>query len=100
MIRGTTPTHVFNLSIDTADLKRIRIIYAQNDDVVLVKEAEACSMDGATVTVKLSQKETFRFNCKKDVKIQIRALTLADEVLASPVMKVEVEECLDGEVIL
>lgn len=100
MIRGTTPTHIFTLSMDTSLLKCIRIVYSQGDETILVKETADCTIDGNTISVALTQEETFLFDCKKLALIQIRALTLAGEVLATPIMKVEVEKCLDSEVIV
>lgn len=35
MIRGTTPTHIFQLPMDTGDLKQIRITYSQLGRVLL-----------------------------------------------------------------
>lgn len=99
MIRGTTPTHEFTLSIDTSLLKCIRIIYAQHDKVVFVKETGDCTLDGEVVRVELTQEETLMLDCRTSVQIQIRALTLAGEALASPVMTESVGKCLDNEVI-
>lgn len=99
VIRGTTPTHLFTLSIDTSDLKCVRIIYAQDDKVVFVKQTSDCVLDGKTVKVTLTQEETLKFDCKKDVQIQIRALTYSGEAMACPVMKTTVGKCLDSEVI-
>ena len=99
MIRGTTPTHIFDLSVDTALIDKIRIIYAQEDKVLLVKERNACQFDRFTVTVKLSQEDTLKFNCQKAVQIQIRVLTSGGDALATPVHRVTIEKCLESEVL-
>lgn len=99
MIRGTTPTHIFTLSIDSSYLKNIRITYAQDDKIILQKEIEDCETDGFAVKVTLTQEETLMFNCKKLVQIQVRALTYSGEALACPVMQTTVGKCLDSEVL-
>lgn len=99
MIRGTTPTHIFDLSIDTSVIDKIRIIYAQDDTVLFVKERGACKFEGFTVIVKLSQEETLLFDCKKTVQIQIRVLTFGGDALSTPVQRVIIEKCLESEVL-
>ena len=100
MIRGTTPTHRFTLPIDTGLLRCVRIIYAQNDEVIFIKDTGDCTLEENTIAVTLTQEETFMIDCHKYLQIQIRALTLNDEALASQVLRVEVEKCLDSEVIV
>lgn len=99
MMRGTTPTHIFTLPFEANLLSNIRIIYTQGDEQVFVKEVKDCNIDGNTVTVRLTQEETFLFDCKKYVEIQVRALTHGGDVLNSNIMKESVERCLDNEVI-
>ena len=38
MIQGTTPTHKFNVDIDTGLIDKLRISYEQNGKIVLWKE--------------------------------------------------------------
>lgn len=99
-MRGTTPTHIFTLPFEANLISSIRIIYTQGDEQILVKEVKDCQIDGNTVTVRLTQEETFLFDCKKYVEIQIRALTHSGDVLNSNIMKESVERCLDNEVIV
>ena len=99
MKRGTTPTHIFTLPVDTGLFSHIRIIYAQHGNPVLVKENDACQLDGNTVTVKLSQEETFRFDSGVSVEIQLRAMANDGEVMNSGIIKATVHRCLDNEVI-
>ena len=99
MIRGTTPTHEFVLPFDTSMCAQIKIIYAQDDKVILEKTASQCEMNGNNVSVKLSQEETFKFDCKKAVQIQVRVLTLGNEALTSSIKLVDVDKCLENEVL-
>lgn len=100
MIRGTTPTHIFTLPFETNILSNIRIIYTQGCERILVKEIGDCHLDGNTATVRLTQEETFRFDCNKYVEIQIRVLTAEKDALNSTPIKVSVERCLEDEVIV
>lgn len=100
MIRGTTPTHIFTLPFETKLISNIRIIYTQGGERILVKEIGDCQLDGSTVTVRLTQEETFRFDCNKYVEIQVRVLTAEKDALNSTPIKVSVERCLENEVIV
>ena len=100
MIRGTTPTHVFTLPFDTDLVKKVKVIYAQDDEIIVTKESAACECAGNVVTVKLTQEETLKFNCKKSVQIQMRILTKGGDALASEIKLVDVEKCLESEVLV
>lgn len=98
MIRGTTPTHIYTLPFLTENIKEIRIIYAQDDSVLLVKTAADCTLENDTATVKLAQEETLLFECKKPVQIQVRVLTVGGDALASNIEHVSAGKCLESEV--
>ena len=99
MIRGTTPTHTFTLPFDVARVKQIRILYAQNRNVLVTKETADCVMEGSTVSVTLTQEDTFKFDCEEHVQIQLRVLTTDGQALSTPIKVVDVGTCLDTEVI-
>ena len=98
MIRGTTPTHIFRLPFSVLTIKDVRIIYAQKDEQILVKETADCSLEGNQISVTLTQEETFKFDCSKCVQIQLRVLTTGGQALASQIKHIDVEKCLDSEV--
>lgn len=100
MIRGTTPTHTFNLPFGVEFIKAGKVTYSQDGAIVLNKEIKDCALEGQTITIKLTQEDTFKFDCTKGyVYIQIRLLTTGDDALASGLIRVEVEKCLDSEVL-
>jgi len=99
MIRGTTPTLAFKLPFDTSMCSCVWVTFAQGDKEVFTKETAACSLDGDMVTVKLTQEETLSFDCKQILQIQIKALTLGGDALASDIIETSVAKCLKGEVI-
>jgi hypothetical protein len=100
MRKGTTPTHVFALGIDAELVKDLRVIYAQQGRVVVKKALADCELNGGELTVKLSQAETLKFDSHKMVDIQIRVLTKGGDALASDIIAVTVDACLDNEVIV
>ena len=99
MIRGTTPTHTFNIPFDVSGIDKVKIIYAQDDEIVLEKLNVDCTLEGTTIKTTLTQDDTFLFDRKKPVEIQIRVLTLGGNALASVPEKIGVSKCLDNEVL-
>ena len=99
MIRGTTPTHIFGIPFDVSNIADLRIVYAQNNTEVLVKKLTDCVVEGHTIKVTLSQEDTFKFDSSKKVQLQIRVLTLGDDVLSSDVIIIRADQCLKDEVL-
>lgn len=99
MQRITTPTHIFALDFDMALVKTIRIVYKQGDIVRLVKYGDDATIDGSTVTLKLTQEETQAFSASSGVKIQVDVLTTGGEAFHSDEFREDVEDVLLDEVI-
>jgi len=99
MRQGTTPTHEFALPFDVSAIAEVMIIYAQNDVQLFTKETADCTLEGRTVSVTLTQAETFMFEQHNNVQIQLRVLTTAGEAFASDVYSASVGRCLNEEVI-
>lgn len=99
MRRGTTPTHIFDVSIDTTQIKQLRVIYQQDSRNILTKTESDCLIEPNRITIKLSQRETLAFVDDVIVKIQIRALLNDDTSIASDVMRVSCKECLSEEIL-
>jgi hypothetical protein len=100
MFKGTTPTHTFNVPIDTSLIKEVKITYSQMDKEKLVKRTEECTIGEGVITTRLSQEDTFKFEGNMIVTIQLRVLTLGgDALIAEPIM-MAVGKCLDDEVLV
>ena len=96
MIRGTTPTLTFQLPFACSQITALNIAFAQKNQIVLEKTLRDCSMDGRTITVRLSEEETLRFNSSQVVELQLR-LACGETKLASNIMKTTAERILkDG----
>ena len=100
MLRGTTPTHNFDVDIDTAIIKELKITYSQKDIEVLSKKMRDCTILQNRIVTRLSQEDTFLFECNQVVNIQMRVLTTSGDVLISEIMRMSVGRCLDDEVLV
>lgn len=98
MIRATTPTHTFNLPIDTSTIKSLLVTYKQGDSIVLEKTKDDCTLTGSTVKLILSQEETKLFSVER-VKIQLRVLTNDNVSMASKVKCKLVEDVLNDVIL-
>lgn len=98
MQRGTTPTHIFTLPFDVEQAEEIRVLYAQDGDVKIKKEKEDLQILFNSITLKLTQEETFLFDTKSLVEIQIR-VKMDNNVFASDILTVRVQKLLEDEVL-
>lgn len=96
---GTTPKHTFTFPFETSLIKELKITYAQNKKTVLEKYLDDCEVEETSVSVYLTQEETFLFSENVNVEVQARVLTTAGDVLASNIRIVTAERCLDREVL-
>lgn len=100
MIKGSTPTHKFNLPFTVDIIDKLQIKYAQNDENVITKEKADCVLDGKTICVTLKQEETLLFDCHKTtVQIQLKIKTLDGKVVISRLLTAPLEKCLFDEVL-
>lgn len=99
MIRGATATHVFKLPFSVDFIKTLKIVYGQNDKEIFHKKTEHCILGGNVATVRLSQRDTFKFNDEQKAQIQVRCLTKNDDALISSIKTISVGPCLDDEVL-
>lgn len=99
MIQGTTPTHKFSVDIDTGLIAKLRISYEQNGKIVLNKEKKDCTFYGNTITTKLSQEETMKFDAPGNVRIQLHAISTGGDSLATMPVSVPVYILLDKVVL-
>ena len=97
--RGSTPTHIFEIPFDTEIVKKVRITYAQNDEEILSKKTEDCTIVGNEVITELTQAETLLFNHSYPVQIQIKVLDVNDKIHTSDVIVKSVKKCLNEEVL-
>lgn len=123
MYRATTPQHRFEFPSELPPMEQqiIRMAYKQGEKLILMKEYDLtdtesyrivpteddgtayvftdCRMEGAYLTIRLTQEETKLFDANKTVKIQARILTAKNEVIASDYITVPVKDVLEDDII-
>ncbi len=99
MIRGTTPTLEFTIPFDTSFLEEAYVTLSQNNVVVLDKALSDCKCDERKLSVKLTQEETLKLDCKCKTEIQVRVRTKEGDALASDIITVNTERILKDGVI-
>lgn len=100
MIRGTTPTHTFNIPFYASDIEVVKIIYSQNDNILFTKNTEDCLRTAKSIVVKLEQEDTYLFDHNYPVQIQLRVKLTNGDVRSTNVIYVPVGKCLDDEVLV
>ena len=99
MIVGTTPTHIFNVPLLASEIAEVRVLYSQNDTLIVTKTTTDCTIQDKLISVTLTQEDTFLIDANKPVEIQIRVLTPSGDALNSIPKRVGVTKCLENEVI-
>ena len=109
MYRATTPKHTFCFDVNAEDtFNTILITYVQDGEIVFEKGKsdltflEGEVVDGKTVFaayLRLTQEETKLFNNRSPVKVQVRAVSINGEVVASKIMSVPINDVLNDEVL-
>ena len=104
MVRGSTPKHTFNLPFEVPEGACVRIVYAQNDVVIVEKTATDCNISGSEVVTRLTSEETLLFDCtphfhngRKEpypVEIQIGIKTVTGDKIWSNIIETTVDKCL------
>ena len=97
MYRGTTPTLLFTLPMDSSRISALHLSFAQKGELVLEKTLEDCLLQGNTLQVTLTEQETLLFDEKRGlVELQLR-VGCGETKMASNIMQVSVGRILkDG----
>ena len=102
MIRGTTPTLVFNLPFNTKIIKSLYITirdYNLNNSTILEKTLENCEVTETSVSVTLTQEETLKFSNGSKIDVQLRLITNDNVALASQIFTTSIDKILKDGVI-
>ena len=99
MIPFTTPKHTFRFGWSASLFAKVRIVYKQDDVVVLEKTLDDCTKDGNSLILKLTQAETGLFRNNMKVSVQIHLRTTDGEVVATKPKRIDVDEILKPEVL-
>lgn len=98
-IRGTTPTITFNLPFDVSTITNCEVYFGQNDELLVTKEYDDCTLSGTTLSVTLDQEDTLQFDDDEKLQMQIRFVFTDGTVDATSILKGKVGKILkDGEI--
>lgn len=98
VVRGATPTHVFDVDTDLTGADVISLVYVQRGRIVLKKEKNDMTVTAEQVSVSLTQEETLKF-CEGDVEMQMRARFPGSSAIKSSVCYTTADVLLeDGEI--
>lgn len=98
MIRGTTPTHRFRVSVDLREADVVWLTYSQREKVVVEKNKADLEITENMVTVKLTQEDTLKFK-EDSVYVQIRARFADGTAVACPVRRTTAQKVLKEGII-
>lgn len=87
MRRGTTPTHIFQTSVDLTDAEVIFITYRQGNKTIVERTKDSLLVSDAELRLTLTQAETLAFSVSGQVEIQIRARFPDGAAIASQVIR-------------
>lgn len=104
IMRGTTPTVTFFCDFSTAtigSLGFVSITFAQRGTILITKEGTDVTNDTAlnSLSVNLSQTQTFLFDDDYDVQMQIRIKFQDATVIASDIITTTAGRLLESDVI-
>lgn len=96
MYRATTPTITFTLPFDVSNIEELSIAFGQKETpysrhakLVFEKFLSDCDVDGKSVRLTLSEADTLKLECDKDVEIQLwvkrNGVSTASKVYKEPV---------------
>ena len=99
IIRGTTPTHEFDLPYPVELVRNIRITYGQKNTPLFTKTTSDCSITEGKISVSLTEEETFSIVPGRELYIEIRIKLVDGKVVRSeePII-LRVVDTMDNEV--
>ena len=96
---GTTPEFTYKLPFETNFIKSAEITFAQGGNIVVRKTTEDCKFETDTISISLTQEESFLFKCHEFCEIQLRVLTQSGDVLKTLPESIIVTECYSKEIL-
>lgn len=94
MIRGTTPTITYNFPFAVNTITKFRMYFIQGNETLITKKEtdDAMTFSGQSVSVKLTQQETYGFTAKKRLETKARYLLTDGTVAGTKPKFIDVED--------
>lgn len=94
--RGTTPTIVFNIPIDTQSITELNIAVAQFGKVIIQKGIDEVSLSSGKVEMTLTEEETLSLKSRDRAPLEIQMrIGVGDLRFASQIFTVAVKRILN-----
>ena len=90
--RGATEIHTFTLPVNKDQVDKVEVRYVQNGTALIRRLYDLEMLDGSTLTVKLSVRDTMKFMAKSRVKISLRLFLVDGTVTKSNIMTAMTDE--------
>ena len=97
--KGCTCKHTFAIPFTENQISAIFITYQQDQVTKIEKELSDCEFADGTVSVKLSQEDTLKFDDNAIIKIQIRVKLISGAVTKSEIIETFTDDVLKDGVI-
>jgi hypothetical protein len=88
LIRGTTPTHTFDIGMEESFVSGLTVSYSQNGSVIVQKAKAQCSFAGEEVNATLTKEETLRFAAGQIISIKIEVATAGGQELVDDSIRI------------
>lgn len=96
---GCTCKNTFRFPYTEEEVTAIYITYQQNDETIVEKTIDNCTFADGTVSVKLTQEESLKFDEDAIVRIQIRCRLTNGAVTKSNILKSHTDKILKKGII-
>lgn len=100
MRRGTTPTFIFEFPFDVESVQAVHVAFSQSGENILTKEDNECTLSRNTVSVQLTQDETYMFAADGIVEVQARILTADEQAVSSDVVYIKCKRSLTEDILI
>lgn len=77
LIRGTTPTHTFDIGMAESDVSELTVSYMQSGNVILQKTKQQVEFKQDEVVINLTKEETLLFAPRQIISIRLDVTTAA-----------------------
>ena len=96
---GSTPKHEFTLPFDVSLVREFKVTYKQQKKIILEKHLVDFEVNDNTLSITLTQEETFLFDEGVIIELQARVLTMGGDAITSDIRIITTEKCIDREVL-
>lgn len=95
--RGNTVPVIINVNVPTSEFLEFHTTFSQNDRVIVTKTMNDCEIGEDFLYFVLKEEDTFYFDHRLPLEIQLRVMYLDNTIRSSGIMTISVSELLEEE---